>query len=276
MSEKKKPEYIYLLVSDDYPNLVKIGKSKNPQQREKEINSAATNIKTFYICYYQEVKNSQICENQLHAAFDYFIADAEKVQAKVGLKSKPEEFFAIDWRIARAALLCMKTAETLATKPDENSSSKIKRECWMNIPLMKESVKGNIKTVEEVLNNSKTDIDIQAISGRTALMWSIEPSSHKYYVDEQKSNKENDPECHRKITEQILNKNPDIELTTDNGKTALMIAAKHGKDYAVKMLLDAGAKKDVKCHGGWTALDYALAYEHKTDAHEKIISLLRE
>ncbi len=355
MSEKKKPEYIYLATSPDCPEWVKIGMTteENPEDRLAGINSAKKKtIKDFSFCDCKEVRDAKTCERHLHDAFSFCLADAKKVKDKLGLKNKPQEFFEIDSRIAKATLSLLdveteiKTSKNdsgfiyLATSDDcscevkigiaqnesidinnpsiryyekvnnpelckkqllnafafysytaDDTQDKIKIN-WraaraallfmktariLTMPttltsLMCAAITCNIKSVEKTLQkSSEEDINMQRGGGRTALMWAIDPENK--LMD--KRTLDTEEERRPIIVEKIISY-ADIEITTDNGKTALIIAAKHGKDYAVKMLLDAGAKKDVKCHGGWTALDYALAYEHKTDAHKKIISLLRE
>ncbi|MGU9952177.1 MAG: ankyrin repeat domain-containing protein [Gammaproteobacteria bacterium WSBS_2016_MAG_OTU1] len=204
-ADKNDSGFIYLATSDDCPGDVKIGITQNE----------SVDIKNFSIRYCQKVTNPEICKKIITEAF----VDSYRTNAQ-------EEIFKINWRAIRSALLFMKTVNHLATVPDPP------KEKWVTCltPLMIQARKCNIKGVEkELLNASETDINAQRDGGRTALMWAINPYYEKNH--------------YLKIFEKIMDKNPNIEITTNNGKTALMIAAKHGKDYAVKMLLDAGAKK---------------------------------
>jgi len=58
----------------------------------------------------------------------------------------------------------------------------------------------------------------------------------------------------------LANEGANINWTSkQTGKTALMMAASHGQDGAVKTLLELGADKKIKDHEGKTAEDYALS-----------------
>lgn len=55
-----------------------------------------------------------------------------------------------------------------------------------------------------------------------------------------------------------------------DGRTPLMIAASLGNFQTVKVLLEAGAQRDLRDNSGKTALDYASAHKHTN-----VVSLLR-
>eukprot|EP01006_Ploeotia_vitrea_P047017 TRINITY_DN67080_c6_g10_i1.p1 TRINITY_DN67080_c6_g10~~TRINITY_DN67080_c6_g10_i1.p1 ORF type:complete len:562 (-),score=30.67 TRINITY_DN67080_c6_g10_i1:272-1906(-) len=62
---------------------------------------------------------------------------------------------------------------------------------------------------------------------------------------------------------EFLENHPDIPINTirdDNGVTPLMLAAKHGDEVAVKLLLDCGADWNMKDEGGFTALHHAMVH----------------
>lgn len=63
-----------------------------------------------------------------------------------------------------------------------------------------------------------------------------------------------------------------MDASDENGVTPLMLAAKEGNDWAVKMLLKAGADVNARDKEGWTALMYAVRYQNSSD----IVSLLRD
>ena len=56
----------------------------------------------------------------------------------------------------------------------------------------------------------------------------------------------------------------DVNHTTINGNTPLIIASYWGRTEVVRVLLAAGADKDLRSNGGKTALDYAI--EQNKDA----------
>lgn len=57
----------------------------------------------------------------------------------------------------------------------------------------------------------------------------------------------------------------------ENGITPLMLAAKEGNDWSVRMLLEAGADVNARDKDGWTALMYAVRYQNSSS----IITMLQ-
>ena len=55
----------------------------------------------------------------------------------------------------------------------------------------------------------------------------------------------------------LLTHGPDIDSTTADGETPLMIAARYGKLQAVKCLLGKGASPSLEDNGGWNSLHFA-------------------
>ncbi|MBX2865456.1 MAG: DUF2314 domain-containing protein [Leptolyngbyaceae cyanobacterium MAG.088] len=73
------------------------------------------------------------------------------------------------------------------------------------------------------------------------------------------------------LSEQIA-KNPAILTATyDGGQTLLHLEALHGREPSVKVLLEQGAIRTMRCDRGWTPLDYAQSLEWTN-----IIQLLQE
>ena len=60
-----------------------------------------------------------------------------------------------------------------------------------------------------------------------------------------------------------------VNHAANNGFTALMLAAETGNDLVARVLLEAGARKDLKTRSGETALDIA-----KRNGHAAICKLL--
>lgn len=62
--------------------------------------------------------------------------------------------------------------------------------------------------------------------------------------------------------EYLLSQLPDLDKQNMAGATALMIAAKYGQTHVVQMLLDSGADPAIRNNSGITAARFALAYNH--------------
>jgi hypothetical protein len=69
-------------------------------------------------------------------------------------------------------------------------------------------------------------------------------------------------EGHADIVKMLLAKGVDPNGVYNNDLTALMWAAGFGKTAAVKVLLDAGARADLRDNRGQTALDMAREGKH--------------
>lgn len=61
-------------------------------------------------------------------------------------------------------------------------------------------------------------------------------------------------------SEKIIVENPDE--TDIFGQTLLMKAARSGNDWEIKTLIDSGANVNIQDKDGWTALMYAVRYQH--------------
>ena len=60
----------------------------------------------------------------------------------------------------------------------------------------------------------------------------------------------------------LLNAGADKDVRNDEGSTSLHWASKNGHIEIVKLLLDAGADKDVVNNGGMTPLRWAITKSH--------------
>ena len=73
------------------------------------------------------------------------------------------------------------------------------------------------------------------------------------------------------IANLLLQAGATVDAVSNQGYTALQVAAYHGKIQVVEALLNAGADKAVKGKRGDTALDIAQAVNHPA-----IVKLLRD
>ena len=71
------------------------------------------------------------------------------------------------------------------------------------------------------------------------------------------------------VFEEFLKRGPDVNTPTYMNQTPLIYAAGRGDVEKVKMLLDNGARTDIKTDHGYTALDTAKGFNH-----EEIVLLL--
>jgi ankyrin repeat protein len=75
----------------------------------------------------------------------------------------------------------------------------------------------------------------------------------------------------RPTVEFLLAQSPNIDAQNTAGATALMIAAKYGHNHVVSMLLEVGADPTIRNNSGITAARFALAYNHT-----EVLDQLRE
>jgi ankyrin repeat protein len=68
----------------------------------------------------------------------------------------------------------------------------------------------------------------------------------------------------------LLKEEPDINATTDDGRTALHEAAANGHDGVVRLLLESNADIEMKDAEGLTAL-----YDAESNGHEEVVRLLK-
>src|SRR5579871_6707820 len=71
----------------------------------------------------------------------------------------------------------------------------------------------------------------------------------------------------------LLDKGAPLEATDRNGRTALMLAAQHGRLDTVKMLLDRGAKADARDKLGYAAWGLAEFEPAGHADHEAVLKL---
>ena len=69
---------------------------------------------------------------------------------------------------------------------------------------------------------------------------------------------------------EFINNKVDINYQTEKGDTALILASYYGNIEIVKLLIKAGANKDITDRWGFTAIDYAIDKNYK-----QIIKLLK-
>ena len=82
--------------------------------------------------------------------------------------------------------------------------------------------------------------------------------------------------CHdyMKTLKKLIDKGFDVDSQDYNGETALMYAARHGKEEAVKMLIKAGADLNIENNDGYSALFIAIANGYQRTRHEEIRKIL--
>jgi hypothetical protein len=110
---------------------------------------------------------------------------------------------------------------------DENGSSMLILACY----------RGN-KGVAEFLINNQADLNYVSKNG-TALMACVFKNELQ-------------------LTDELINKNANVDLTDSNGMTALMLSVQLKNVEMVKKLLNAKANKDLKCKQNKTAFEYAV------------------
>lgn len=97
----------------------------------------------------------------------------------------------------------------------------------------------SVETMAYVLEHSKADINAQRMYGVTALIEACTSGNAD-------------------VVQEILKKNPDLDIMPASEPTALIAAAKGGHTDIVEMLLDAGADINQPDKNGQTALWWAL------------------
>ena len=95
VQEQPKGHYVYILTNVAYPELVKIGKAVNPQQRIKGINGAGT-LSEWVLKYAMPVTDDYKVENLMHRHFEEFRVDSNQGHSR--------EFFKVDFDKAVKAL----------------------------------------------------------------------------------------------------------------------------------------------------------------------------
>ncbi|MBQ7593986.1 MAG: ankyrin repeat domain-containing protein [Synergistaceae bacterium] len=120
------------------------------------------------------------------------------------------------------------------------------------------------------------DVNIQDNNGRTALMYIAQNSWAQFYMDKKLDDSIGGTKQADSSMQFILNAGADVNIQDNEGKTALMYAAKKKLPGRVRILLDAGAKADLTDKHGREAIDF-IAWTF-VDDHEKneIIRMLLE
>ena len=88
-------KFVYILTNDAYPNLCKVGKAVNPEDRIKGINSAGT-VSEWVLRYALPVTDDYKVENLVHRHFQEFRRDSDQGHAR--------EFFEVDFETAVKAV----------------------------------------------------------------------------------------------------------------------------------------------------------------------------
>ena len=72
------------------------------------------------------------------------------------------------------------------------------------------------------------------------------------------------------VIQVLIEAGVEVDTQTQDGFTALMVAAGSGALEAVEALIEAGADESIKADNGWTALDYAI-----DEGHQEIVQCLQ-
>ncbi|MFC4096745.1 ankyrin repeat domain-containing protein [Euzebyella saccharophila] len=108
-----------------------------------------------------------------------------------------------------------------------------------DMPLIQAVVTGNLEAVRQHIEAGTDLNEKDALSGATPLMSSITFD-------------------HLEISSALVDAGADLEITNNDGSTALHVAAFFGRVEAVQLLLDAKADKTVKNNYGATARESVL------------------
>ena len=88
-------KYVYVLTNEAYPELCKVGKAVNPQDRMKGVNSAGT-VSEWVLRFALPVTNDYKVENLVHRHLQEFRRDSDQGHAR--------EFFEVDFETAVKAV----------------------------------------------------------------------------------------------------------------------------------------------------------------------------
>jgi hypothetical protein len=88
-------KYVYVLTNEAYPELCKVGKAVNPQDRMKGVNSAGT-VSEWVLRFALPVTNDYKVENLVHRHLQEFHRDSNQGHAR--------EFFEVDFETAVKAV----------------------------------------------------------------------------------------------------------------------------------------------------------------------------
>ncbi len=132
----------------------------------------------------------------------------------------------------------------------------------------------SMKVFELLLNASGIDIEAKATNGDTALMIaSYKGNKHAVQALIAKGAEVNRPGWtplhyaaaigNNEIVQILLDRSAYIDAESPNKTTPIMMAARGGHIYTVKLLLDEGADATLKNELGMTAIDFAEKHEFK-------------
>lgn len=148
-------------------------------------------------------------------------------------------------------------------------------------PLIMAMRENSLKVMEILLSDKRTNLDAESFNGDNALMiaaFNGNEKAVKALLDRGANvNKDGWAPLHyaaasgnEKIVRMLLEKDAFVDAVSPNATTPMMMAARGGHIYAVKLLYDAGADPTIKNQRGYTASDFAM--ENK---NSKIVEGLR-
>lgn len=148
-------------------------------------------------------------------------------------------------------------------------------------PLIMAMRENSLDVMEILLADKRTKLDTEAFNGDNALMiaaFNGNEKAVKALLDHgAKVNKDGWSPLHyaaangnEKIVKMLLDKDAFVDAVSPNATTPMMMAARGGHIYAVKLIYDAGADPTIKNQRGYTASDFA-----KENKNSKIVEGLR-
>lgn len=148
-------------------------------------------------------------------------------------------------------------------------------------PLIMAMRENSMDVMGLLLADKRTDPDIEAFNGDNALMIAAYNGNEKAVralLDHgAKVNKDGWTPLHyaaangnEKIVKMLLDRDASVDAVSPNATTPMMMAARGGHIYAVKLIYDAGADPTIKNQRGYTASDFA-----KENKNSKIVEGLR-
>ena len=148
-------------------------------------------------------------------------------------------------------------------------------------PLIMAMRENSLGVMEILLADKRTDMDKEAFNGDNALMIAAYKGNEKAVkalLDHgAKVNKDGWSPLHyaaangnEKIVKMLLDKDAFVDAVSPNATTPMMMAARGGHIYAVKLIYDAGADPTIKNQRGYTASDFA-----RENKNSKIVEGLR-
>lgn len=148
-------------------------------------------------------------------------------------------------------------------------------------PLIMAMRENSMNVMEILLADKRTKLDTEAFNGDNALMIAAYNGNEKavraLLAHGAKVNKDGWTPLHyaasngnENIVKMLLEKDAFVDAVSPNATTPLMMAARGGHIYAVKLIYDAGADLTIKNQRGYTASDFA-----RENKNSKIVEGLR-